>query len=156
MIRLAILFILWPILELWLLIRIGQATSALTTIALVILTGVIGAALAKHEGLRTYLRIREDLAAGRLPGDHLVDAMLILVAGVLLITPGLISDTLGIVLLIPPLRRKMREHLKHRFRSRFTVMSFGPAGGPRPGSDDFVDVQVREVGRRELDQDAER
>lgn len=151
MLRLALLFILWPIVELWLLIQIGRATSAWTTIALVILTGVAGAALAKREGLKTYYRIRDDLAAGRLPGDHLVDALVILVAGALLITPGLISDTVGIALLVPAARRALREHLKRRFRARFTVVGFGPPPGQRGAPDDMVDVEVREIRRRALD-----
>lgn len=153
MFRLALLFILWPIVELWLLIEIGRATSAWTTITLVILTGVVGAALAKREGLKTYYRMREDLAAGRLPGDHLLDALVILVAGILLITPGLISDTVGIVLLAPPARRALREYLKRRFRSQFTVMSFGSPGTVGPSGDDMVDVKVREVRRRQLEED---
>lgn len=154
MLRLALLFILWPIVELWLLIEIGRATSAWATISLVIVTGVVGAALARREGLKTYYRIRDDLAAGRLPGDHLVDALVILVAGALLITPGLISDTVGITLLVPAARRALREHLKRRFRTRFTVIGFGSPPEARRGPDDIVDVEVREIGRRRLGDDS--
>jgi UPF0716 protein FxsA len=152
MLRLALLFILWPMIELYLLIQIGRATSAWTALAIVILTGVFGAALARREGLKTYHRIRGELAAGHLPSDGLVDALLILVAGALLITPGLISDTIGIALLIPPVRHRIREHLKRRFRTRFTIMGFGPGNSGRR-DDEFVDVEVREVGRKPLDRD---
>lgn len=154
MFRLALLFILWPIVELWLLIQIGRATSFWTTLAIVILTGVVGAALARREGLKVYRQIRNDLAAGRLPADPLIDALVILVAGALLITPGLISDVVGIVLLVPPARRFVRTQLRQRFRSRFKIMAFGP-GGPARSDSDFVDVEVREVGRRELDREEE-
>lgn len=150
MLRLALVFILWPIVELALLIRIGQATSVGTAIAIVILTGVVGAALARREGVKTYYRIRDELAAGRLPGDQLIDALLILVAGALLITPGLISDGVGIALLIPPVRRFARNYLKRRFRDRFTIMHFGQPGGAG-SDDDFVDVQAREVDRKRVE-----
>jgi UPF0716 protein FxsA len=154
MFRLALLFILWPIVEFYLLIQIGRATSAWTALAIVILTGVVGAALAKREGLKTYHRIRQELAAGQIPGDHLVDALIILVAGVLLITPGLISDTVGIALLVPHFRRLVREYLKRRFKARFTVMQFGRPGRPRP-TDDIIDVEVREIDRKPLGRDEE-
>jgi len=154
MLRLALLFIVWPILELYVLIQIGRATGAWTTIGIVLLTGLAGAALAKHEGLRTYHRIRSELAAGRIPGDQLVDALLILIAGVLLITPGLISDMVGLAMLIPQARQVVRETLKRRFRARFTFTHFGHSGHRRPDGptdDDIVDVEVREIERRQLD-----
>jgi UPF0716 protein FxsA len=151
MLRLALLFILWPMLELYVLIQIGRATDAVTTIAIVVLTGMLGAVLAKREGLKTYYRIRGELNAGQLPGDHLIDALIILVAGAVLITPGLISDALGLALLVPHFRRIVRDRLKRRLRSRF-VMSFGRPPAPRSG-DDIVDVEVREIDRKQLDRD---
>ncbi len=150
MLQLVLLLIIWPIAEIYLLVQIGRAAGALTALAIVILAGVAGAALAKHEGFKTYQRIRSELAAGRVPSDDVVDALIILAAGVLLILPGLISDVIAIALLIPPIRRRFREHLKRRFRSRFTIMQFGP-GGPRRSDDEFVDVEVREIGRKQLD-----
>lgn len=161
MFPLAILFILWPIVELAVLIRIGRATSVTTAILLVIVPAMLGAFLAKREGLKTYRRIQKELAAGHIPGDQLVEGLLILAAGALLITPGLISDTLGILLLVPPLRRLAREVLKRRFHKRFTIVHFGGSthGEPahdKPGyggpNDDFVDVQAREVDRERIGQ----
>jgi UPF0716 protein FxsA len=161
MLPLAILFILWPIVELTVLIRIGRATSITTAILLVIVPALLGAFLAKREGLKTYRRIQQELASGHIPGDQLVEGLLILVAGTLLITPGLISDILGILLLVPPLRKLARQVLKRWFRKRFTIMHFGsPAhGGPahdrsaHGGSDDdFVDVQAHEVNHGQIGQ----
>lgn len=151
MFRLAFLFIVWPIVELYLLIRLGQVTSAGTAIAVVIVTGLVGAALARREGLKTWYRMQESLRAGRLPGDHMIDALLILVAGAVLITPGLITDVIGILLLVPPTRRIVRSQLKRRFRHRFTITGFGQP--PRRPDDDFIDVEVREADRSPLDRD---
>lgn len=137
-------------LELYLLIQLGRATGALTTIGIVVVTGVVGAALAKHEGLKTYYRIRSELNAGHLPGDQLIDALLILMAGAVLITPGLISDGIGIALLVPHFRRIVRQRLKRRFAAKFTVMHFGRPPSPHT-PDDIVDVEVREIDRKTLD-----
>lgn len=150
MLRLALLFIIWSMTELYLLVQIGRATSAMTAIALVIVTGFVGAALAKREGIKTYSRIRSDLAAGRVPADQLIDALLILVAGLLLITPGLISDTVGIILLLPPARHRVREYLKKRFRSKFTFMHLGSPFQQRRTDEDIIDVEVREISRKPL------
>jgi UPF0716 protein FxsA len=142
---LLLLFILWPFLELSLLIRIGRATGFWVALLLVVVPAVLGAALARREGLKAWFRIQDELRAGRLPGNQLVDAMLILVAGALLIAPGLISDTLGLLLLVPPLRAIAREHLKRRFGRGFHILHFG-APPPAEGHGDFVDVEAREAG----------
>lgn len=152
MLRLAIPFLLWPIIELLVLIRIGQATSATTAILLAILPSILGAYLAKREGLRTYRRIQTELAAGRIPGNQLIEGLLILIAGVLLITPGLITGALGLLILLAPIRRTAREFLKRRFRSRFHISHFADfTGWSRSRSDeDIVDVPSREVDQRHL------
>lgn len=150
--RLALLFTLLPLAELALLIKVGRATSVGTALGIVIATGVIGAAVARYEGLRTLVAIRREAAAGRLPGDQLIDALLILVAGLLLVTPGLITDTVGLLLLVPPARRFARERLKKRFRTRFTMMHFGSIGPSCPPSDDdFVDVHARPADQKKID-----
>jgi UPF0716 protein FxsA len=151
MLVLLILFILWPFAELTLLVRLGHATGAMTAIGVVVLTGVLGAALARREGLKVWYRIRQELAAGHMPGDQLLDAVLILVAGVLLILPGLITDVIGILLLIPPVRAFVGRRLRSKFRTRFTIMHVGT---PQPNPDDgFIDVEAHEVGRTPLGND---
>ncbi len=153
MLPLALLFILWPILELALLIRIGEATSAGTAIALAVLPAILGAFLAKREGLKAWYRIQQALAAGEFPGDQLFDALLILISGVLLITPGLLSDAVGLLLLLPPVRRFARVYMKRRFRAKFTVMHFGSTPGRQKGGDGFVDVEAHEVERKRIDKE---
>jgi UPF0716 protein FxsA len=104
LLRLFLLFTLFPILEILILMQISALMGPLTAIILVVGTGFAGASLAKIQGYQTVLRIKENMQQGIMPGDEVFDAFLIFVAGVLLITPGLISDICGILLLIPKTR----------------------------------------------------
>jgi UPF0716 protein FxsA len=113
--KLFLIFILVPILEMALLIRLGQLLGFWPTIALVVATGAIGALLAKSQGLRVLSAIQADLATGQPPASRLVDGLLILLGGVLLLTPGLITDTAGFLLLLPFTRSRMKESLRRRF-----------------------------------------
>jgi UPF0716 protein FxsA len=109
---LGILFLLFtvvPLVELALLIWIGGQTAWWVPITMVLFTGIAGAALARWQGLRALRRIQDDLNAGRMPADAVVDGVLILVAGILLVTPGVVSDLFGVALLIPPLRSLMKR-----------------------------------------------
>ena len=121
--KLLILFTVVPLIELALLIKLGQLTGTATTIAIVILTGVIGAGLARREGFKTWSRIQHNISQGISPADDMVDGLLILVAGAVLITPGLLTDTLGFALLIPPLRRIFRKKLSDHFQRRMVIMT---------------------------------
>lgn len=145
-VRLFLLFTLVPLVELWLLIRVGGRIGAPATLGIVILTGMVGAALARREGLRTLNGIQTELNAGRLPGRQMVDALLILVAGALLITPGILTDVVGFALLIPPVRHVLRSYLSSRFHSQIVIMHPGQPGGPsphqRPMNDDLIDVEA--------------
>jgi UPF0716 protein FxsA len=132
---LALLFIGVPILELYVIIRVGQWLGALETIGLLILISVVGAWLAKREGLGVWRRIQAQVDAGRVPGAELLDAFLILLAGALLLTPGFLTDVLAIVLLIPPTRALVRRVLRRRFASRVQVFRAGGAPSPPPDID---------------------
>ncbi len=114
--KLILLFTVVPVLELYILIQIGTHIGAFTTIMLVLVTGVTGAFLAKLQGLRVWLTIQKEMAENRLPGDHLIDAVLILAAGVTLITPGLLTDIAGFLILIPVTRAPIRNFVKARLR----------------------------------------
>jgi UPF0716 protein FxsA len=105
--RLFLLFTLVPLVELFLLIEIGRRIGAMPTIALVLLTGALGALLAKREGARTLGRFRSDLASGRMPEDPLMNGVAILIGGAVLITPGILTDILGFALLVPTTRRAL-------------------------------------------------
>lgn len=103
--RLALLFIAVPLVELMLLIELGQRVGLGPTIGLVVLTGAAGASLARAQGLRTLFAFQEASAAGRLPAQELQDGLAILVGGALLLTPGLLTDIVGFSLLVPFTRR---------------------------------------------------
>lgn len=107
--RLALLFVTVPLAELALLVWVGRRMGLVPTVALVVATGLAGAALARWQGLATLARFRAALDAGRLPHGELVDGTLILVAGAVLLTPGLLTDVAGFLLLVPPVRRLVRE-----------------------------------------------
>ena len=113
--RLLLLFIAIPIIELFLLVEIGQRVGTLTTVGIIIATGAVGASLARQQGMSTLARLRADLAAGRSPADPIVDGVLILVAAAVLITPGLLTDLAGFLCLIPAFRRLVKRYLRRTF-----------------------------------------
>lgn len=119
--KLLLAFIVLPIVELYLLLWIAERTSASWTIGLIIVTGVVGTLLARAEGLRAFRRFREASAFGRLPTNEIQEGLLIAAAAALLMTPGLITDTLGLLLLVPVTRRKILGFLKRRIFSSFRV-----------------------------------
>ena len=112
MLRLFLLFTVVPVLELYLLIQLGRATSAEVVVALVLLTGMAGAALAKHQGTGLLRRIHKDVSEGRLPAEGLLDGLLILVGGAFLITPGVLTDVAGLCMLVPWSRRVFKSAAK--------------------------------------------
>ena len=113
--RLLFLFIAVPVVELVLLIEIGQRVGTIATIGLIVGTGVVGASLARHQGTSTLARLQEELKDGRLPAEPIVDGVLILVAAAVLITPGVLTDLVGFLCLIPACRQLLKRYLKRRF-----------------------------------------
>jgi len=112
-------FIVMPILELAVLFKVHESLGLGNTLAIVILTGVAGAFLARAQGMLVLARIRRDLAEGRMPAPQLMDGMMILIAGVLLITPGLITDAVGFLLLVPAVRGAVRAWLRRKLEEKF-------------------------------------
>lgn len=123
--KLFILFITVPIIELYTLITIGSAIGAPSTILLVLTTGAVGAYLAKREGIAVWGKIQKELQAGNLPKDELIDGVLLLVAGIVLITPGIFTDLFGILLLTPQGRKLFRAYLVKKFKSSIVVSTPG-------------------------------
>lgn len=113
--RLLALFVLLPLVELAVLIQVGRMIGLGWTLALVMVTGLVGATLARRQGLRAWLAIRAELQNGRMPGGTLVDGLLILIGGIVLLTPGILTDIAGFALLIPGTRRALKKALRHRF-----------------------------------------
>ena len=115
------LFIALPLCELGLLLKVGEFLGWRGTIALVVVTGVVGVTLARLEGTRVLINIQRDLAQGRMPAPYLLDGVMILLAGALLITPGLITDTVGFLLLIPVCRAAVKQWLRRKLESKLRV-----------------------------------
>ena len=117
MFRLLLLFVALPAIELALLIEIGSRFGTLHTIGLIIATGVIGAALARRQGLGVLTKIRKDTEEGRLPATSIADGVMILVASALLVTPGVLTDAFGFALLVPAFRGFVRRQVWKRVDS---------------------------------------
>jgi len=122
--RLLLLFTVVPFVELILLIEAGKAIGSMNTIALVVLTGVLGAALARSQGFGIMSRIQYDLQQGQLPADSLMDGALVLAGALFLLTPGFITDFIGFTLLLPFTRTRLKRYLKHYFRDRLSTQEF--------------------------------
>ena len=118
---LVVVFLAVPIVEIYLIVEVTRYAGILNTIALLILVSVIGAWMVRREGLGILRRAQSELAAGRTPGRQMVDGLLLLVAGVLMLTPGFATDTLGLALLFPPSRSTVREVLIRRFARRVNL-----------------------------------
>jgi UPF0716 protein FxsA len=110
--RLILVFLFFPLLELYVLVKVGGWIGAGLTVFLVVFTALLGAVLARHQGVQTMFRIRTSMDQGLMPAEDLLDGAMILVAGAFLLVPGFITDVLGFALLFPPLR----SVLKARFR----------------------------------------
>ena len=119
MLKLLLAFTIIPIIEIYLLIEIGSIFGALTAITLVILTGFLGAFMARMQGLQTLFRIQESLREGRMPSGDLLDALLIVIAGLVLLTPGFLTDSAGFLLLIPTTRNSIISWLQRQIELRY-------------------------------------
>lgn len=113
-------FLVVPFLELFMILRVGQAIGALNTIGLLILVSATGAWLVKREGLAVLRRAQDRIRAGGVPAKELIDGVLILFAGALLLTPGFLTDVVGVLLLLPPVRAGLRASTTNQLRRRVT------------------------------------
>ena len=115
LLKLFLAFTLIPMIELALLIKLGTAIGVFNTLLLVIVTGFSGAYLARAQGFRTMLRVRERLNRGEMPAEDLIDAVIIFAAGLVLLTPGLLTDIAGLLLLLPTTRTPFKRWLRVQF-----------------------------------------
>lgn len=141
-----LLFTVVPIVEITLLVKIGSQVGVIPTLLLVIGTGIAGAWLARWQGVRVLARIQHRLARGQMPNDELIDGALVLVAGVLLVTPGVLTDVMGLVLLIPPCRSVVKRLVAAWARKHVQVRVHSTAWPTASSVDD--DVVEGEVVRR--------
>ncbi len=146
-----LLFVGVPLLELYVILQVGQAIGALWTIALLVLSSLIGTALLRSQGRSTWRRFRAALTSGRPPARETIDGALVIVGGALMLAPGFVTDALGALLLLPPTRAVARRGIVRHARSRLFAGfgSFGDrsgaASGARTRQDYDVDATAREI-----------
>ena len=136
-------FVLVPILELSLLLRIGSKIGFEATLAIILLTAFIGAILTRTQGSKALSSFRNALAAGKLPHREALDGLLILLAGAVLLTPGFLTDTAGFLLLFAPTRAAIRTRLSTYLKKRIQIIPPGTQqdpSGKQTGDTDFIDV----------------
>ena len=124
LIRLILLFTVIPLIELYLLIQVGGYLGSFQTIMIVLITGIIGGLLARSQGLSVHRQIKVELRNGIIPTDSLIDGFFILIAGALLITPGMITDVFGFILMVPFFRGWLKKRLKEILKRKFASGQF--------------------------------
>ncbi len=149
---LALLFLLVPIAELYVIVQVAGSLGVLETIAVLIGISVLGAWLVKREGLGIVARVQREVGSGRLPTDSVVDGFLVLFAGALLMTPGFLTDLMGILLLLPPTRAVIRVAALRWFRRRAAAaVASGVAGSGSATSSRFFVYDLRTTGNARPD-----
>lgn len=148
--RLLLLFTLVPIAELALLVWLGGQIGFWPTVGLIVATAVLGSLLAHREGLSALARFRARAASGEMPGAELTDGLLILVSGALLLTPGVLTDLVGFLGLLPPsralIKRALTKRFQHSIATRTHVATWPPSAPPPSSSDDgVVDIEYEDV-----------
>ncbi|MEK9772856.1 MAG: FxsA family protein [Opitutae bacterium] len=143
--RMLLLFIFLPMIELYLLIMLGSRIGPMPTIGLIVLTGILGATLARQQGISVLSKIQGEMASGKPPTQELVEGALILVGGIVLLTPGIITDIFGFSLLVPPIRKAICRSLTRSFSKKVgKTTGFSHSSGGfasfRKDSDDVIDV----------------
>jgi UPF0716 protein FxsA len=133
MLLLLALFIVLPIAEIYVIVKVGEAIGILPTLAILLLDGFIGAALARSQGVAAWARFNRALAEGRVPAKEVLDGAMVIVGGAFLLAPGFITDAIGLLLLLPPTRAILRAPLVRVAQRRmlFRVGTYGPQRPPR-------------------------
>lgn len=137
-----LLFIVVPLVELYVIIQVGQAIGALWTIGLLVLDSILGSLLLRAQGRTVWRRFRAALAAGRPPARETVDGALVIFGGALMLTPGFVTDLFGILLLLPPSRAIARRGIMRNARSRLFLGLAGAAGAARGRTQQDYDVNT--------------
>ncbi len=140
------IFVAVPIIEIALFISVGGAIGLWPTLAIVVLTAMIGTQLMRRQGIMTLNRLQTSLAEGRNPADPMAQGAMILVAGVLLLTPGFFTDAMGFLLLVPLVRTALVRWAAGRFSAQSMVFTASAASRPNPGgSGDIIDADYSVV-----------
>jgi UPF0716 protein FxsA len=133
---LALLFLVVPLVELAVILQVGSVIGALNTVALLLVLSLTGGWLMRREGLGVVRRVQSALDEGRVPGAELVDGLLVVIGGALMLTPGFVTDVVGLALLVPPVRGVLRRRLARRLTAR----ALDRRPGPGRGHGGYIDV----------------
>lgn len=145
---LAVLFVLVPLVEIYIIVQVGQVIGAWWTILLLVADSILGAALVKHEGAAAWRNLQNAVGSYRMPARELADSALVLVGGTLLLTPGFITDVFGFFFLLPFTRPLARRALTALITRKYLRGPPGPSARTgsrtrqRPGPDDVVQGEV--------------
>lgn len=137
-IRLLLLFTIVPLVELSILMKLGAIFGVLHTIGIVIITGIIGAYLARDQGLKVIRQLQENLSTGQLPTNPIIEGILVLISAALLVTPGVLTDIIGFILVIPNTRKIVRDFLKEYFKDK--IVREGKRFERHKDDDDVIDI----------------
>ncbi len=146
-----LLFTVGPLTELSLLYYLGMNVGWVETVSLVLLTGIVGAALARWQGVVTLLKVQQRMAQGQMPADELTDGLLILIAGIVLVTPGILTDLLGFSLLVPPFRSLIKRGVRRWAKKHMTLQAgqtgtqFWSPGPPLHQPEEILEAEVIET-----------
>ena len=144
-IKLLALFLLVPIIELYVMVQIGKVIGPVITILIIFITAFIGAKLTKAQGLQAIKNGRSALMSGKLPHKEVIDGVLIIIAGAVLLTPGFLTDLLGFSLLIPNLRSSYRELLINYFKTRIVIHRSSKKNNKESKPDETDDQDILEA-----------
>ena len=142
---LLLLFTIVPAVELYILLEVGSQIGAANTIMLIIFTGILGATLARLQGFIVLNKIQQNLNKGLMPSAELIDGLMILVGGIVLLTPGFVTDALGFVLLIPWTRSLIKYIVKNKFEhviKKGEAVHFRDSGGQQKSPDGYDDIDL--------------
>jgi len=140
------LFIVVPLVELYVIIQIGSLIGVWPTIALLLADALLGSLLLRHQGRGAWRRFNAALNKRRFPGREVADGLLIAIGGTLLLTPGFVTDIVGLIFLIPPTRAIVRRLLRGYFGRRFLVVGVPGMGGPGPATRSYdYDATAEEI-----------
>jgi UPF0716 protein FxsA len=148
---LVVVFIVVPVVELYVIIQIGQLIGVWPTLALLLADALLGSLLLRHQGRGAWRRFNAAIEERRFPAREVADGLMIAIGGTLLLTPGFVTDVFGLILLVPPTRAIVRRLSRAYFARRFVVIGaasgpFGP-GAPPPGRDYDYDATAEEIDR---------
>lgn len=151
---LVLLFIVVPLAEVWLIVRVAGLAGWGNTVALLFVVSVVGAVMVKREGAKAWRAFTRALQEARVPAREVVDGALVLVGGALMVTPGFFTDVVGLVCVLPPTRALVNKALRSQVRGMFGLGALDRLGGARPGGRDrdepaTLDVEVVDVRRED-------